>query len=96
MRLNRLGYLLVLVSGPCAFAQSAAHAVKPILNHSLQAREVATFQLQEYLMRRSPRLPAPASASQWSAEAERIRQHLLSNVIFHGWPQAWVESPPRF
>jgi len=96
MRLNRPVCLLVLLSGPCAFAQSAARAVKPILDHSLQAREVATFELQEYLMRRAPHLPAPVGAGQWSAEAERIRQHLLNDVIFHGWPQAWVESPPHF
>ncbi|MGH9327844.1 MAG: alpha/beta hydrolase family protein [Terriglobia bacterium] len=36
------------------------------------------------------------SASQWTAEAEKIREHLLEGVVFHGWPKAWVSSPPDF
>ncbi len=30
------------------------------------------------------------------AEAQRIRQHLLNDVVFHGWPREWVDSPPHF
>ena len=28
--------------------------------------------------------------------AGRIRRHLLDNVVFHGWPSEWVNSPPHF
>ena len=47
-------------------------------------------------MRRVTPLKAPASAREWTTEAQRIRRHLLDDVVFHGWPSEWVNSPPRF
>lgn len=47
-------------------------------------------------MRRSPELPRPRSADEWSAEAQRIRRHVLNDFIYHGWPKAWVDAPPQF
>ena len=40
--------------------------------------------------------PTATSAQQWTAEANRLRQHLLNDVVFHGWPKDWVSSPPKF
>ena len=37
----------------------------------------------------------PQSAESWINWAEQIRQHLLKEVIFHGWPQEWVNSQPN-
>ncbi|MGH7973159.1 MAG: alpha/beta hydrolase family protein, partial [Limisphaerales bacterium] len=47
-------------------------------------------------MRRRPSLPHVTSAAQWTAEANRIRQRVLNDVIYHGWPKSWVDSPPKF
>ncbi len=47
-------------------------------------------------MKRVPPLPTPSSAGQWTAEGQRIRRHLVQDVIFHGWPRQWVNSPPQF
>jgi dienelactone hydrolase len=47
-------------------------------------------------MGKVPELTVPSSAEQWTAQAQRIRRHLLDDVVFHGWPQEWVNSPPRF
>lgn len=96
MKVGRLGIVLVILSGLPTHAQSTPSQVKAILDHSLQSREVVTYQLQEYLLRAAPPLPTPGSAGQWKAEAEKIRRHLLDDVIFHGWPRVWVDAPPRF
>jgi dienelactone hydrolase len=77
-------------------AQSRARDLAPILERRLQTPEVVSFQLRQYLFQRAPRFSVPQSAAQWSAEAERIRKHLLEDVVFHGWPKAWVEASPKF
>jgi len=96
MKVSRLGIILVLLSGSLAYAQNTSGRVQAILDHSLQSREIVAFQLEEYLLRRTAPLPVPAGASQWQAQAEKIRRHLLDDVVFHGWPRAWVDAPPRF
>ncbi len=92
----RLLILNYLVSIPFAYAQSTPKQLSPILDSQLQTPEVVEFQLREYLMARVAKLPAPTSSDKWTAAAQRIRQHLLEDVVFHGWPQEWVNAPPKF
>jgi dienelactone hydrolase len=87
---------LVFLIASIGRAQNTADEVRPILEKQIQSSNLVTFQLQEYLMRRVPKLPAIGSASEWTTEAERIRHHLLEDVVFHGWPKEWVNAAPRF
>jgi len=96
MKLMRLLLISFLLSGAVAFSQTEPDTVKPILKRPLQSKEVATFQLQQFVLKHAPKLPQPASAVQWTAEASQIRQRVLSEVVFHGWPKDWVNSPPQF
>src|ERR1700730_6778458 len=77
MKTRTLTIFLVLLSGSFTCGQSVPSEVKAILDHSLQAREVVTFQLQEYLLHLAPKLPVPTSTGQWTAQAEKIRSHVL-------------------
>lgn len=77
-------------------AQSAAGEVQSILSRGIQSKQAVTLQLQQYLLKREPKLTRPNSAEQWSAEVDKIRTHLLDHVVFHGWPKAWVDAPPKF
>lgn len=98
-RLRAVKSLVVLAALlPCSLAwgQSAGDQVVPILKPDLQSPQVVTFQLQEYLMKRAPQLPSLASAEAWTAQARQIRQRVLKEVIFHGWPAEWVDSAPKF
>lgn len=79
-----------------AMAQSDAEPLTPILAQPIQTPDVTAYQLRQYLMGRVAPLPAPAGASEWTAEAKRIRRHLLDDVVFHGWPADWVKAPPKF
>jgi hypothetical protein len=63
----------------------------------VQAPAVADFQVRQYIVEHIVPPPSlPASPAAWTAEASRIRQNLLSNVVFHGWPKAWVDAAPKF
>jgi dienelactone hydrolase len=84
-----------LVGATRAWAQSAAGEIGPILKAKLQSPEVVTYQLQQYLLARAPKLPSPTSAEQWTAESEEIRARLL-DLVYHGWPREVVDSPPKF
>ena len=88
--------LLILSIPMLGVAQSDPATIAPILEQPIQSREVATFQLQQFLLKRSPRLPDVSTAQQWTAQSEQIRQKLLNDVIFHGWPSEWINSSPNF
>ena len=95
MKLARLS-LLSLLGALAAHTQARPQDLAPILSRPLETPDVVTFQLRQYLYRRIPKLPAPTSAAQWTAESDRLRKHLLNDVLFHGWPRDWVDAPPRF
>ncbi|HEV2425405.1 MAG TPA: hypothetical protein VGZ29_11315, partial [Terriglobia bacterium] len=87
---------LLLLRGSVAFAQSAGETAAGALKQTVQSPQIVTYQLQSYLRARAARLPAPSSADSWTTEAQRIREHVLKDVVFHGWPEEWVNSPPHF
>jgi dienelactone hydrolase len=95
----RARYLLLisalLAGAHCAWAQSAASEIGPILKAKLQSPEVVTYQLQRFLLAKAPKLPAPASAAEWTAQSEKIRARLLE-LVYHGWPREWIDAPPKF
>jgi len=89
-------FVAILVTAFPVTAQSRFEDIAPILERRLETPDVVAFQIRQYLFQRISPLPAPRSAGQWSAEAERMRKHLLDDVVFHGWPRSWVEEPPKF
>jgi dienelactone hydrolase len=88
--------MLAVLCAATALAQSRARDIAPILERRIETPDVVAFQVRQYLFQRVPALSAPQNATQWSAEADRIRKHLLDDVVFHGWPKEWVEAPPKF
>lgn len=79
-----------------ASGQDMEEHISNVASRPVQSHEDVIYQLREYLMGRAPRLPRPISADAWTTQAKQIREHLLRDVIFHGWPKAWIESPPKF
>jgi dienelactone hydrolase len=91
-----LVFLLILIVASCAFGQSDPDQVGVVLGEEILPPNVALFQVREYLLSRASPLPVATTARQWSAEAQRLRRHLLKDVVFHGWPEEWVNAPPKF
>jgi hypothetical protein len=83
----------LVVSG---LGQTTAASVQGPLEQRIQTAEVSAFQLQSYLAKRIPKLSPPASAEQWRSEERKLRNHILKDVAFHGWPQEWIEAAPAF
>jgi dienelactone hydrolase len=79
-----------------AFGQSDLHDLETILGDEILAPGSALLQIKSYILSRVAPLPTPVSAEQWTEEAQRLRRHLLHDVVFHGWPSEWVDSPPKF
>lgn len=76
-----------------ALAQSEPAQLKPILSEDILPANVAVFQVRDYILKKVAKPPNPTSAEQWTAEAKRLRSHLLNNIAFYGWPKEWVNSP---
>jgi dienelactone hydrolase len=93
----RLPFILLTLSfGKPAQAQTSPQQLGPILAEQVQPRVIPEYELRHHLIGRIPKLPSPNRAEEWAAEEKQMRQHLLGDVVFHGWPREWVDSPPRF
>lgn len=97
MTTRLLGWFLLyaLLAIP-AFPQTNASAVRAILKDPILPPDVATFQLRDYVVRRAAHLPEAQDAAQWTKSAQQLREQILKDVVYHGWPEAWVKSPPKF
>lgn len=96
--MNRSGLCLaiILACSGMAFAQSTLSQVAAILDQQIYKPEVVSSFLQRHMRDIAPRLPAPKTSQEWTNAEEKIREQLLSDVVFHGWPKEWVDAPPKF
>src|SRR5579864_9438006 len=76
-----------------ALSQTDANSLGRLLDAPLQTSDVASYQVRDYLLHKVPNLPNPSTAEQWTVEANEIRAKFLKNVVFHGWPEEWVNAP---
>ncbi len=65
------------------------------LETELQPPAITTYQITQYLARRTPTLSMPTTGADWTVEARRLRWKRLEEVIPHGWPREWVGAPAR-
>jgi hypothetical protein len=79
--------LLAVVSVVRAPAQSRTKDLAPILKQELLPPAVAQYQLRQYILQRIAHISPPSSAAEWTVESKRLRERILSEVVFHGWPK---------
>jgi dienelactone hydrolase len=101
MRLTARNYVFALAAAlPLvavqAYGQTTPETLQALLAQPVQPTDVTAFQLQQYLSHRITPLPTPTTSSEWTAQEEKLRRHILDDVAFHGWPEAWVNSAPSF
>ncbi len=70
--------------------------VASALQAHVQSPDVTYFQLQRFLMKRIPTLQVPSRPEEWTREEQRLRRHILEDIVYHGWPQDWVDAAPHF
>ena len=94
-RCQRVFLTFVLCAAPL-LAQTEPRYLEGILKEESLSPDVALFQLRQFILHRVGKLPTPKSAAEWTAESNRIRQELVNDIVFHGWPKEWVDAPPKF
>ncbi|MGH9615352.1 MAG: alpha/beta hydrolase family protein [Acidobacteriaceae bacterium] len=90
-----LAVFVILYMAASAHAQANSTLVNPLLKQHLQSHPIVEDELQHFMVRLVPPLQLPTTTKQWDQEATHIRSHELS-VLYHGWPQAWIDSAPKF
>lgn len=88
--------LVCALTSDCAFSQSNPNDISKILDEEIFAPAVALHEMKSYIVSRVAAPPTVTNAQQWTVEAQRLRQHLLNDVVFHGWPDKWVNSASKF
>lgn len=88
--------LFIFAAASRGSAQSDPRQAGEVLGEEILSPSVAVHQMKEYLLGRTAPPPVATTSEQWSAEARRLRRHLLKDIVFHGWPEPWVNAPPRF
>jgi dienelactone hydrolase len=89
--------VLIWLLPSLAWAQGEREHLGEVLKDEIVSPAVADFQMRQHIVQATAPLPKlPATPAEWSASASRLRRHLVDDVVFHGWPKEWVDSPPRF
>lgn len=84
----------LLAAGSLLFAQAEPREVARLLEPPLHSPDAVALELRHYLMARVPGLPQPSP--DWPETARRLRERILAEIVFHGWPREWIEMPTRF
>lgn len=88
--------LICLLPSP-AWSQGEREHLTEVLKDEILSPAVADFQMRQHIVEATAPLPKPpATAAEWTKSADQLRHHLVDDVVFHGWPKAWVDSPPKF
>jgi dienelactone hydrolase len=96
MNPKRVLIFLFLFPFCSGFAQTRPPQVRSVLQQQTLTHATVAYLLQEYLLNKTHALPKPSNAEEWTREEARIRKDILQNIVFHGWPKEWVDSPPKF
>lgn len=74
-------------------AQATRKVLDPLLEQKLQAPTTVSDELRHFLLKRVPALPSADSPT--ALTSETLRKRALA-LIYHGWPEEWVHSAPKF
>jgi dienelactone hydrolase len=89
--------ILIFFLTNLAWGQGEAGRVHEVLKDEIAPPAVSDFQMRQHIIQATAPLPkAPATAAEWTTSEQRLRHHLLDDVVFHGWPKEWTDSPPKF
>ncbi len=94
VRLSLLPLLIVAASHLASGAVFAADSLAGALKQPILRSGEASAQTNAFVRARIAQLKLAPSAQAWQAEAARIRQRVLDEVVFRGVPQSWRRPKP--
>ncbi len=83
------------ISSITLFAQATHKTIDPLLQQPLQSPGVVADELKRFMMSKVQPLPKIRTAAELQEQTDKLRSHELS-VIYHGWPEEWVNAAPKF
>ena len=86
-------FLLLLSSAALLWPQSKSGQLRLLLEPPLTTADQAAHEIRQYFFTRIPQLPAQPAAASWTTEQKRIREKVLREVVYNGWPEEWVKAP---
>jgi hypothetical protein len=96
MRESHRAVLVFAAFAAVVAAQTEPRHLEDILKEEVLPQAVAQFQLRQYILQRVAKLPQASSATQWTTESKRVREQILNDVVYHGWPKEWIDAAPKF
>lgn len=88
---------MVLAASSFLWAQGEGAHVREVLKDEIVSPVVSDFQIRQHIILATAPVPKiPATPEEWTISGQRLRRHLLDDVVFHGWPKEWVQSFPKF
>jgi dienelactone hydrolase len=104
--MRKISQRMILIAGlsPCLLGMETvpgyAQISKPYVEEALAqpSRDIPwkEYQLQQFLFKRYAALPTPTTPAAWTTEEERVREHVLNDIAYHGWPREWIDALPKF
>jgi dienelactone hydrolase len=93
---SALATIIFLLGTACSLhAQGTSRLVEPLVAQPLQTPSVVADELRHFMLPHVPPLILPSTAQQWDEAAAKIRAREL-HTLYHGWPQQWIDAPPKF
>ena len=91
--LMALAILSVLVASRAVCAEAGEAKTQQPLD--ILEPDQTEKELEAYLSRHVPKFAAPTDGEKWDAEAKRLRQQVLDEVVLRGVPKRWLSGPPN-
>ena len=90
-----LAAVLTIVVSVLTASLSAQDDVVALLKHEIIGNELPLAEVQRYIESRVPKMPACATAAEWQAEADRLRQAVLDRVVYRGEAARWRDAATK-
>ncbi|OHB81736.1 MAG: hypothetical protein A2W31_07135 [Planctomycetes bacterium RBG_16_64_10] len=74
---------------------TAGDAWQQVAERAVLEEGQALADVHRYCSARVPALPAMTSAPQWQADAQQLRQQVLTRIVFRGAAEQWRDAPTR-
>jgi dienelactone hydrolase len=88
--------IFLLLAAAVMHGQTTEATLQSLLAHPVEPPAAIAMQMEQYLSHRITPLPSPRSSIEWTEQVQKLRRHVLDDVVFHGWPSEWVNSAPNF
>jgi len=90
-----IGLMVVTTTLLPAKADPPPEGLKALLGREVIGRDRTTRETRDFVAGRIPRVPETKSAAEWTRTADKLRDDVLTRVVFRGEAARWRDAPCR-